>query len=112
MTRPLATIGFGALPTSSMVEDSSDHTVVDQLAEEEGHYIDDSHHLVPSSGQEEGSSGRDVVIPGDHNGEDNYPNDLIPDLDLDILVDSIVSPVPSGHLNADAAIIVPITGGR
>lgn len=91
-----------------MVEDSSDHVAEDQLAEEEGHYIDDANHLVPNSVQEEGSSGREIVIPGNHDGEEDYPDNL----DLDILVDCEVGAIPGGHLNADAAVFVPTTGGH
>uniref|UniRef100_A0A0E0LD88 Uncharacterized protein n=1 Tax=Oryza punctata TaxID=4537 RepID=A0A0E0LD88_ORYPU len=106
VTRPLDATGFGALPTSSTMEDTPP-----LLAEEERHYIDDHHHLVPSSGQEEGSGGRDVVVPGDHDGEEDYPDDIVPDLDLDILINGVVDLVPGGHLNADVVAFVPTIGG-
>uniref|UniRef100_A0A0D9YTC0 Uncharacterized protein n=1 Tax=Oryza glumipatula TaxID=40148 RepID=A0A0D9YTC0_9ORYZ len=92
----LAAAGFGTLPTSSMVED--------RFAQDEGHYIDNSHRHIPSSGQEEGSCGHDVVVPNNHDG---YHDDL----DLDILFDCVVVPVPGGHLNSDAAVFIPITVG-
>uniref|UniRef100_A0A0E0LH03 C3H1-type domain-containing protein n=1 Tax=Oryza punctata TaxID=4537 RepID=A0A0E0LH03_ORYPU len=97
--------GFGALPTSSTAEDSADHAAADHLTkEEEEQRYDDDGHLVPRSGQqEEGSGGHDV--------EEDHPDDLVPDLDLDLLVDGVVGPVPGGHLNADAAAFVPTTGG-
>uniref|UniRef100_A0A0E0AK04 C3H1-type domain-containing protein n=1 Tax=Oryza glumipatula TaxID=40148 RepID=A0A0E0AK04_9ORYZ len=116
-TRRLPATGFGALPTSSMAEDSADHADDDHLAEEEEeeeeHYIDDGP-LVPSSGgqEEEGSGGRHVFVPGGHDGEEDHPDDLVADLDLDLLVDGVVGPVPGGHLNADAPAFVPTTRGR
>uniref|UniRef100_A0A0D3F643 Uncharacterized protein n=1 Tax=Oryza barthii TaxID=65489 RepID=A0A0D3F643_9ORYZ len=81
--------------------------VEDRFAQDEGHYIDNSHRHIPSSGQEEGSCGHDVVVPNNHDGEEDYHDDL----DLDILFDCVVVPVPGGHLNSDAAVFIPITGG-